>query len=324
MRSDRLIPGLVLVSIGVIFLLNNYGLIDFHWGNLFRLWPVFLVVGGVNLLLSNTRAFWATAVKVVVLAAGIALVLFASTGDRHRSSLPFLTYHYDDNDNDDDNDQDGDITVNDRKAQSDVYQQLYYPDIKRAKLNIEGGATTYILDSTTDSLFKATTHETFSKYDLTWDRQDSLTTLNFSMRNHNRNFKWNSDYDNEARISLNPIPVWDINLKSGAAETKFDLTPFKIRSLNISGGATSTKVKLASNLSVTEVSVATGASEVEISVPKNAACDIKVSSGLSSNDFDSFTKVSSDHYTTPGFDQAANKIYIHLKGGVSDFNVKRY
>ena len=327
MKNDRLFSGLVLLIIGGLFLLNNFGLIDFHWANLFRLWPVFLVIGGVNLLLANTRAGWATAVKLLVLIAGLGFVLFSNAGRRNHTG-PFFHYNYKDNDDDDQTDTafvDGDIKdAKNTKGINNIYQQAYTPDVKRASLFVSGGAATFILNSTTDSLFKATTHETFSDYFLTMNKTDSVAALVFKMKSHNRNFQWDSDHKNEARLSLNTIPVWDIELKSGAAEMKFDLTPFKVRKLDISGGATSTQMKLAANMPLTEVSVSTGASEVEINVPKNAACKIDVKSGLSSNDFDGFTKIDGSHYTTPGYENAANKIYIHLKGGISEFKVRRY
>jgi len=329
MKSDRLFSGLVLVIIGAVFLLNNFGVIDFHWGNLFRLWPIFLVIGGINLLLANTRTVWATVIKVAVLIIGLGFVLFSNVGKNRNHNSPF-NYHFniDDRDNDDDdNDSDTSFTDGDIKGSKGVnstYEELYRPEEKRVRLNITGGATTYILNSTTDSLFRATTHETFGEYLFTKSTDDSVMVLNFIMKNHNNRFHWDSDRKNEARISLHTAPIWDINLKSGAAEMDFDLTPFKVRSLDVSGGATSTKVKLDAKLPFTEVNVATGASEVEISIPKNAACKVDVSSGLSSNNFEGFTKIDGSHYITPGYETAANKIYIHLKGGVSDFNVKRF
>jgi len=325
MKNDRLFSGLVLVIIGTVFLLNNFGVIDFHWGNLFRLWPVFLVIGGINLLLANTRTAWATALKVLVLVAGLGFILFANINRRDESGSRF-NFNFNDDRNDDD-DVDTAYTDGDNKSSkgiSSAYQQAYTPDVKRASLFISGGATSFILNSTTDSLFKASTRETFGNYFLTMNKSDSTASLVFKMKDHNNKFHWDSDRKNEARISLNTLPVWDIDLKGGAAEINFDLTPFKVSKLDISGGATSSKIKLANNLPLTEVSVSTGASEVEISIPKNAACDITVHSGLSSNDFEGFTKVNGSHYNTPGFDGAAKKIYIRLKGGVSDFEVKRY
>ena len=61
-----------------------------------------------------------------------------------------------------------------------------------------------------------------------------------------------------------------------------------------------------------------------VSVPKDAACSIVSSTGLSSNSFDGFTKTSDNHYETPGFGSAKNKIFIRISGGMSDFKVSRY
>ena len=77
-------------------------------------------------------------------------------------------------------------------------------------------------------------------------------------------------------------------------------------------------------MATTTVSAETGASKVKISIPKNVACQIKVDSGLSSNDFDGFTKRDENTYQTDNFDDARNKLVINLEGGLSKFEVKRY
>ena len=77
-------------------------------------------------------------------------------------------------------------------------------------------------------------------------------------------------------------------------------------------------------LQATKVDVSTGAADITIAVPKNAACSISTNSGLSSNTFDGFTKKDDDHFETPGFKAAKNKIFIHFEGGVSVFKVEKY
>jgi hypothetical protein len=325
MKNDRLFSGLVLVIIGTVFLLHNFDVIDFHWTNLFRLWPMFLVIGGINLLLSNTRTVWATVIKVAVLVVGLGFVLLSNPGKNNQSS-PFF-YHFD---NDDNRNDDADITNTDsdmKKLNMDAntYEKAFTPGVKIARLNIGGGATNYILKDTTTGIFKANTRERYGRYNLEQTLEDSVAVIDFDMNKHSKNhFSWDVDHMNQARISLSAIPVWDINLRGGATKMNFDLTPFKVRNMSISGGAASCKVKLAANLPVTRLTVSAGASEINIEVPKGAACDIVTSTGLSSNDFEGFTKLNGGHYTTAGFETAINKIYLRLKGGVSDFNVSRY
>ena len=56
MKNDKLIPGVILVLIGGAILLANYGYLHFHWWNIFRLWPILLVIGGINLLFAHNKS----------------------------------------------------------------------------------------------------------------------------------------------------------------------------------------------------------------------------------------------------------------------------
>ena len=76
MKSEKIMPGIILVIIGALFLLNNYNVINFHWSNILHLWPIFLIVGGVNLLLANNKAPWAYMIKIGVVVLGFGLLIF--------------------------------------------------------------------------------------------------------------------------------------------------------------------------------------------------------------------------------------------------------
>ncbi|RVT99988.1 hypothetical protein EOD41_13565 [Mucilaginibacter limnophilus] len=328
MRNDKWITGLVLVLIGAAFLLNNLGYIDFHWGNVFRLWPVFLVMAGVSMVLANQREAWATVVKALVIVGGFAIILFADLGNRSFFWMPRdFHYQYDDDDDDDDEVTDSKGVV---KVQGNSeYKQVFAPGTKVALLNISGGGTAYELKDTTANLFAASTKEFTGRYDLTNKQTDSLSVIDFKMRDRHGKFRFNWDDNdknksNTAELKLSTIPVWDINMNTGASSVEFDLTKFKLKSFKLNGGAASIDLKVGQPLAETRIEVSTGASEVNINVPQNAACSITTQSGLSSVDVNGFTKVGDNHYETPGFAAAKNKIYIKMSGGISDFNVNKY
>lgn len=331
MRSDKLMTGLVLVLIGVAYLLAHFGYADIHWMNFWRLWPIFLVIAGVNLIFANNKSGMATAIKAIVLVGGLAVILFADAGSRYfweprnfRYNLDEKGWHRNDNDDDDDDDNGRDIV---KVEGNSNFKYNYSPDIKIAQLNIIGGGASYKLsDTTSTELFSAQTKEFLNRYEFTNSKTDSLAVLNFKMRDRHgkNNFNWNSDHANEADFKLNTLPVWDIYVKTGAAELNFDLSKFKVRKLDINGGAASFTVKLGQPLATTNVEVSTGVSEINLKVPEGAACSITTDSGLSSTDINGFTKVGDNRYETPGFASAKNKMYIKMKGGISDFNVSKY
>lgn len=330
MKNDKLVPGAILVCIGAIFLLSNFGVIDFHWRNILHLWPIFLIMGGVNLVLAGNRSAWATVLKLSVVVLGFALLLFGRFNERYNFWPGHYNFHYkDDGNNDsDDDDDDSDSTSHGvvRLQESNIFNKDYAPDMKLARLNISGGGTEYTLNDTTSQLFKAETKEFFGKYEFNTTKEDSVYVINLSKK-HNKGMHFDTDdkdKSNLANIKLNPNPIWDMNIETGASKLDFDLSKFKIRNFILKGGAASFEVKLGNPLTTTNVEVSTGVSEVKISVPTGAACSIRTNSGLSSNNFDGFDKKDDNLYETPGFAAAKTKILIHLTGGVSDFKVNRY
>ena len=55
-RRGGLIGPLILIGLGVVFLLNNLGILDWSiWEILLRLWPVLLVAAGLDLILGCPR-----------------------------------------------------------------------------------------------------------------------------------------------------------------------------------------------------------------------------------------------------------------------------
>ncbi|GAB2973782.1 hypothetical protein GCM10027049_04900 [Mucilaginibacter puniceus] len=316
MRNNKLIPGVVLLLLGTVFLLRNYGYVDIHWSNFLHLWPIFIVIAGVNMIFANNKAPWAMGIKLAVIIGGFGLLFFGNFENRF-GFWPKGNYEFDIDDDSDDND-----VV---KSESNrFFEEPYNDSIKTARLNIHGGATSYRLRDTTNQLFSAETREFFGKYTFNVTKDDSSSVIDFRMRDNKfKNFGF-GDNSNKATFKLNAKPEWELDINAGATDLDFDLTKFKVKILHIDGGAASFKVKFGQPLNVTTIKVNTGASDVDIRIPRGAAACIDVHSGLSSDDFEGFVKIRDHRYETPGYASATNKFNIKINGGVSDFNVKRY
>lgn len=322
---------MILVMIGAIFLLHNFGYIHFHWYNLFHLWPIFLVIGGVNLVFAHNRSAWATILKIAVVIAGFALIIFGNFNDRYnRWWWPHYSYHHNDiNDDSDDSNDDNDDIDSGRLVKthgSSIFNAPYDKAIRVAQLNIAGGATSYQLSDTTNQLFNAVTQETMGNYDLNHHMEDSVYVVDFKMKDSKHGFHFDDDnnHGNKVDMKLNPNPVWNVKLDAGATDVNFDLSKFKVKTIKLNGGAGSFAIKLGQPLSTTDINISTGAASVKFTIPQNAACRISKSSAFSSDDFEGFTKKGDGDYETPGFDAAKNKFYIHFSGAMSGFEVKRY
>jgi len=218
MRSDRLIPGTILVIIGVVFLLDNFGVINFSWWSFFSLWPILLIMGGVNLVFAHNRSNWATALKIVVLIAGMSILIV--DGLTHRSdNWQGWRFHWNRDFDDDHNNNNIDTTdlVDTasggsivKSGESSTYRQAYKPGTTSATLNITGGATKYVLNGTTDQLFEATTKDHIMNYTLkgTLDSTNAVVDFDMTTHKHKVAFNWGRKKDSRADIKLNPNPEW--------------------------------------------------------------------------------------------------------------------
>lgn len=313
MKTEKIIWGLIFIFIGTVFMLDNFNVINFYWGSVWRFWPVIFILIGANMLLSrfadkNYGAIFAASITVLVLAS------IGYQGSIPREDNGWVNIKFDDKRRD----------RNEDWSNASVFSEPY-SGTKSASLNIQGGATTYELIDTTSMLFQADVKEMAGGYSLEKTTLDSVDVLNFRKRDKKgRGFKMDDMESNETRLSLNSNPIWDIKVEMGAGSTEFNLEKFKVRNLTFEGGAAAFEARIGSTLPLTDVTVETGVASVEIEVPSASGCKIEVDSGLSSKDFIGFTKQADGTYETENYDTAANKINISLKGGLSSFEVKKY
>lgn len=310
MKTEKIVWGLILIFVGTIFLLDNMNVIEFYWRSVWRFWPIIFILIGANMLLSRLAdPKIATIIVTLITIFSLGLIGFQGTQKPyHQKWMDFKIDHDDE-----------DYSSSDTSTFTAPYEGAL-----KARLNIQGGATSYELSDTTGSLFDAEVKRRFGAYILNKSIEDSVEVINFRMRDNKK--KWNLDEieGNETRLKINTNPVWDIEVEMGAGEAIFDLQAYKVRNLKFEGGAASFEAKIGSRLPLIDVVVKTGVASVEIEVPEASACRIVVDSGLSSKDFTGFVKQADGTYQTPNYDTAANKVHINLKGGLSSFEVRRY
>lgn len=316
MKLNRLIWGIVLLFIGGVLLLNNFGVIDFYWRNVWRFWPIFLIIAGVNMLFNRGDSKTGHVISIVILVVSLSFLFFKGQQKPEGSSWFGSGFKKENFDIEFDNDT--------------VYNKLNFHEpfvaadsLKKTELNISGGGTSFNLDEETDSLISADVKSYFGNFLLQKNVTDSTTVLNFKMQE--KKGKWNlSEGGNDVDLRLNTKPIWDIKMNMGAGEVSFDLSKYKIRQFSFDGGAAALDIKFGDLLPIADVNVKSGVADVKIEIPETAGCRIKTKTGLSAKDFEGFTKLSDGVYETPNYKTSTKKIFINLDGGLSNFEVNRY
>ena len=297
----------MLLFIGGVLLLENFNIIDFHWGRVWRFWPVFLIIGGVNILFSRSKSQVGGMISLGILVVTLGILFYKGQQPRHEV---WINSHTKEND--------------ESESPRDVTYSHPYTDSVSVKtvLNVSGGGTSFELKGATDSLITADVHRKLGSFSLETNVSDSITTVNFNMQGKS---KWNmGDGGNEVDLRLNTNPVWEVHMNMGAGEIDFDLSGYKVREFNFDGGAAALDIKFGDLLPITDVNIKTGVADVKINVPVGSGCRIKTKTGLSSKDFTGFNKLEDGVYESPNYKGSAKKIFVNLDGGLSNFEVKRY
>jgi hypothetical protein len=328
MKLDRLIWGIILLFIGGVLLLENFGVINFYWRNVWSFWPVFLIIAGLNILFNKNNSQTGSMISIGVLVVALSFLFYKGQqvpergnwwGHHFKKDID-VNIDHNDGDNDDDNDDDKDTAFNQLKLSEPFVDA---DNAKKTVLNISGGGISFNLDGETSALIDADIRKRHGNFSLKKLVTDSATVLTFSM--NDRKGKWNfGDNGNDVNFKLNKAATWDVLMKLGAGEANFDFAPYKVRTFRFDGGAAALDIKIGELLPITDVVVKSGVADVKIKVPTNSGCRIKTKTGLSAKDFDGFEKLSDGVYETSNYKTSTKKIFINLDGGLSNFEVSRY
>jgi hypothetical protein len=305
MKASHIFWGTLFVILGVLGLLANFFDFTFQWSTAWKFWPLVLVLIGLSIIVKNKSG------KMII--SGLAgLVLAVSIFASISSGLNFfrggLNFTFDD----------GPIVT-----ETSRYTEEFNDTIKFASLNFSAGAGNFRLLTTTDELLDISTESHGVDYTLIRNDFDDKSDLTFKMESKKFRFGKKGSF-NKVEIALNPEPVWDINFDVGAASMKVDLSPFKVKNIDINMGAAALNLKLGEPVDETKLDIAAGASDIDIFIPENAACEITSDVALSSTKYEGFTKFESGRYRTPNFDESSKKIFIRIESGVSSIDVRRY
>lgn len=297
MKTKQLFWGFVLISLGFLSLSARYDWVSINYENVKDLWPVIFILGGLSVIFkeSKLKSFFS-----IMLGISVSFILFA--------------FIYDFN-----SDESWEAEFEDFDSQISA---LYQDDYKLAKLTINGGVGEFIIDGTTDELYEAIPQGIFENYDVEVDAEDNKVEVTFDLDDDIDLF--NKNNKNKLHLKLNEMPVWNLELNLGAARSFFNLEEFKVRKMKLSTGAADTEILLGDKYKRTDVKIAMGAAAVELKIPKEAGCRVISSSLLVVNHLPGFEKKADGKYETPNFEEATQKIFVDIEGGLANFRIIKY
>jgi hypothetical protein len=123
-------------------------------------------------------------------------------------------------------------------------------------------------------------------------------------------------------LRLNPSVPMMVSINAGAGLTRADLSGLNITDLSVKTGASSVELTLPQAPGTTHAKIEGGATSVDIRVPQGVAARIHTESGLSSVNVDTARFPRQDGmYTSPDYATAASKIELVISVGVGSVTI---
>ena len=312
MKYRHVFWAFILIAIGVLFMLNNFGVLEFGFRALWSLWPLILILWGISILPIRDG------VKIAALAGVLALtVIFfnqiseRSTWFRFHDFRGFSRNDWNDNDEEDSG---GNYQPQNLSVPYDSLSRkgILVLEAAAGNFNLQGVTSDYLTFNKTGDIgnYSLTTTDTNG-------RKQIRIALEKSVIRHNVN-------ENKVDIRMNDNPAWNLDFDIGAAAIDMDLRDYRIDTAAIDAGASSIKIKLGDKSPLTVLTFNAGASSIQVDIPKESACQIKSESFMISKEFDGFTKKGEGIYQTANFATGKNKIFLTVKTAISKIEINRY
>ncbi len=293
---------LVLIFIGGVFLLQNAGYLPPNfWLNLWRLWPVVLVLAGIELLLAHRIPRLA-----LVGLAGIVLVLGAVASGSSLSRSPTQAA----------------VTHTSQTDLGGATQAVVSVHFGAGQLSIGP------LAPAPDNQLAATTYS--GPPDLepqaSYSAVGGTGQLDYQVYGAGPAPMPIVGGQSEARMDLNlspKVPITALNVQTGATDAHLDLSTLQVSNLEINVGAASTWVRLPEAAKTTNAHIAGGAAAITLEIPPGVGAQIRHRGGLSTVNVDQtrFPAVGDGLYRSADYLTAPNNVDISIETGVTSIQV---
>ncbi len=322
-NKSNLYLGIFLLSLGILFLLKNFHVVDVSMEKLIRLWPFLLIFWGLKFIpMSQT---WRNAVNIALLVLFYLLLFFGPQVRWHSFSSIWSdespvrinrTGIHIGTGGDEEN------TAGTNNAQRDMYFSAEMnPQIKKAVMSLELAAMELHVNSPTDKLYELTVEDLPFEMQALYRLDNGTARIEIKPVEKEAN---NVKHLASGELHLNADIPWELEINSGASRLDLDLSPYIIEKLKIQTGAAQLQIKLGAKAPKTYVEINAGASDVTLKVPEEAAVELEMNNLFSANSLNGFTQVEKNLYRSNNFDKSKPLIHITVNSAISKWRIERY
>ena len=295
MVTKTFIGPAILISLGAVFLLNNFEILPWDiWLSLWKFWPVILILVGVEILMGKNAS-----IKTFVLLFGLIFLVPILLSYNPISNNPLAT------------------------DELKIEESLGIAT--KAKVNLDFPTSNIKIDSlSTDSAFliegKISYSQAAKQPKIEKEEDSGEVTLTLSQPFEGM-LPFISNLKTTIDISLTTVVPIEIIVKTGASLVNFDLSELRVEYLEINSKASTITIKFSEDFNQ-KVLINTGASSITLEVPEKLEAKITIDSQVKSIDSPERFKKEENKYLTEKFNKATAKAEIDIKATAGSVVIK--
>jgi len=291
---------LLLIGVGVMFLLENLGVINEGvWRIAYRLWPLVLIALGLDVLMGRRPGWWPAITVVLILgmfAAGAWLV--GITGQVFDEEILYKNFVQELN-----GAASAKVDIDFGAGQLDIQSGAQKGELVRGKLGYTNTLNYYqnfeVLGDT--AVFKINSKQT-----------DIAPKWLFNPQGGDNIIKWD--------INLSAFVPLELDINTGVGQSELDLSELNITELDVSVGVGESTIYLPSTGQF-EAHISGGIGKLVVYIPEGMAARVHVSSGLGNTRMVGSFIQQNGSYTTPGYENSENWVDLFVSGGIGEIQI---
>jgi len=295
-RGVSLFGPLLLIALGVLFLLNNMGVIAVDvWDLLFRFWPVLLIAAGLDILLGRRSGVGAVIALLVILTLAGGGLWFGGIGN-----------------------------INTGNATSESIRQAL-TDAEKAVVTLAPGVSRLTVGGflTAGQLIQGEI-QPLRNEQIERDFNVEGETAHYTLRTKSTGLPFSgfSGRGGQWDLQLNQQTPIDLRISTGVGSAELDLESLTLTALDVDTGVGETTITLPAR-GAFAATINGGVGQITILAPDTLALRIRAEAGLGSVNVEGDYQQTDERYVSPNYDQAKDKVELAVEGGIGSIIIRQ-
>lgn len=295
-RKNISLTAIFIIILGIVFLLNNFGILPWEiWQNLWKFWPVLLILFGVESVIGKSSTPKALGLLLILIfLVPIILVLNPLAGN------PLATK-----------------TEEFKKPLGNLTKANFAFDLSSNNLKITA------LESGSNDLFSGSLNysQILPAPNLKEERRFDTAKYTISQEDSGE-IPFSKNLGNSGVFKYSTLIPIEFSFKSNTGVFDFNFEKLKVTFIAIESSAGSIKINFAKDFS-SRVFIKSTASLIKFKIPENLGASIKTDTTIKSLNLSEkrFAKNATGSYQTINYEKSANKVEIELTGSATNIEI---